>query len=312
MSNSYWDAATANKALNLYDIAIEYGVVFKYGNAQNGFNASSIFRKDSNPSFTVYNDKGQWKFNDKGGHGVGSALDFIMLVEHLDFSKALEFANQKYNDNYKVFTPIISDKKTLSKEDIADEKRKEIPQSNMAITAVRELNNNILLQYIASRKIDINIAKKYLKEIYYSIEIKEKISNFFGVCFENRIGGYEIRNANFKGGNGNKDITIIKGLSSEKIILVEGWASALSALTFYKSEVPKYDMIVMNSIINARKVIEYINAGDINEIFDLLDNDFGGQSTILKIKAQIKAQIKITDTFKVYQGFKDFNEFICK
>lgn len=308
-----WDAETANRLLDLYQVARNYDVSFTSGNEAQGYNSISPFRKEKNPSFTVFiNNKGSWSFHDKGGHGVGSALDFIMLKEGVSFKEALQIANQKYNPNYEG-ERIQYDTNTISSQEIADEKKKLSNNTNkMAITSIKLLNNPALINYLQNRKIDLNIAKTYLKEVYYTNEIKGQNRNFFGLCFENNLGGFEIRNKTFKGAYGNKGLSIIKGLSSEKVIVVEGFMSALSALTYYKTVTPKYDMVILNSTVNANKFIKYVKENNIKEIFDLLDNDFSGQETAIKIRNNINQDIKIINTFKIYNGINDFNDFICK
>ena len=43
-----------------------------------------------------------------------------------------------------------------------------------------------LIQYLESRKIRLEFAKEYLKEVYFSQNGK----NYFGLCWKNDSGGY--------------------------------------------------------------------------------------------------------------------------
>lgn len=52
----------------------------------------SPFREDANPSFSVYQDAGRWRFRDHATGDHGDSLDFVKLARGCDNSEALRWA----------------------------------------------------------------------------------------------------------------------------------------------------------------------------------------------------------------------------
>lgn len=65
---------------------------------------------------------------------------------------------------------------------------------------VKSLGNSALLKYLGNRGITQQVASQYCKEVHYQNHGK----SYFAVGFSNRSGGYEIRNAYFKGASRQK------------------------------------------------------------------------------------------------------------
>ena len=70
---------------------------------------------------------------------------------------------------------------------------------------VKSLANSALLKYPGNRGITQQVASQYCKEVHYQNHGK----SYYAVGFSNRSGGYEIRNAYFKGCIPPKDISVI-------------------------------------------------------------------------------------------------------
>lgn len=164
---------------------------------------------------------------------------------------------------------------------------------------VKSLNNSALLRYLWNRGISQQVASQYCKEIHYRNHGK----SYFAVGFPNRSGGYEIRNAYFKGCISPKDISVIfKG--SKDCHMFEGFIDFLSYVVLHGD----CDAIVLNSVINVPKSIDYLNRYD--SVYCHLDNDKAGHDATEQIKILCKGNV--IDASKEYGESKDLNEFLCK
>jgi hypothetical protein len=163
---------------------------------------------------------------------------------------------------------------------------------------LKSLENPLLIKYLESRKLNISICKKFLKEIYYKKNEKE----YFGICIENISGGFEIRNSIFKGTIGSKNITEFSGINNKKVNVFEGFIDFISYLTLENQKKLQNKNIILNSIMNIKNVDfdEYI------EINLYLDNDEIGKKTV----QDLEKKFKVIDQSKKYQGFKDINDYL--
>jgi hypothetical protein len=306
------NAFTTDKAkeINLVDFLKKLG----YVPAREGINTGLFYsplRADNNPSFSVFKKTRSkpytWQWCDKtSSNEYGNIIDLVMRLEKINtVSGALKYI--KSIEEGEIYIIQIQKNQTM-------EKKKDLIK-NYEIKKIKILENQALIDYLNKRKIDITIAKKYLQEIYYLMKDKEgNIKNYFSLALQNDSGGYDLRNEYMKGNLEGKDITIIKGLSDENIILFEGSFSFLSALTYYKSLTPKYDTIILNSVSLIDKAFIYIEEKKPKKIYDFLDNDFAGQEAIINLKNKIlnmeNYKPTIINGFKIYQKFNDFNDFI--
>ena len=145
----------------------------------------------------------------------------------------------------------------------------------------------------------MDIASKYLKDVYFQIENK----NYFGLGFRNDKDGFEIRNKYIKMCLFDKSITTISR-NSDNVAIFEGFMDFLSALTYYKKE-PKDNVIVLNSL----SLLQNLDLLKFNEIKLFLDNDTAGKNAKKMILAKYN---NVFDYSNIYKGFKDFNEFLFK
>ena len=115
---------------------------------------------------------------------------------------------------------------------------------------VMELTNHSLLSYLKRRGISETIAVQYCKEIHYTNHGKR----YYAVGFVNRCGGYEIRNAYFKGCISPKDISIITH-DGDCCHVFEGFIDFLSYVELHGN----CDAVVLNSVINVTKALDILN-----------------------------------------------------
>ncbi|HIP34099.1 MAG TPA: hypothetical protein EYG89_05190 [Bacteroidia bacterium] len=149
----------------------------------------SPFRTETKASFKVSKSLNRWY--DYGLGKGGNTIDLIVLLKQYSVKETLEFLSGNINPFSFHQQPI-----NLTRSDA----------KSYRIIKVKSLENQALLNYLKSRCIKIEVAKKYCQEIYYEMNGK----NYFAICFKNNSGGFEIRNKYFKGCLDKKEITIIK------------------------------------------------------------------------------------------------------
>lgn len=164
---------------------------------------------------------------------------------------------------------------------------------------VKSLVNSALLKYLGNRGIIQQVASQYCKEVHY----QNRDKSYFAVGFPNRSGGYEIRNAYFKGCISPKDISVISK-SYKDCHVFEGFIDFLSYVVLHGD----CDAIVLNSVINVPKSIDYLNRYD--SVYCHLDNDKAGHDATEQIRILCKGNV--IDASEEYGEAKDLNEFLCK
>ena len=248
---------------------------------------NSPLRDDKDPSFKVNKTSNLWY-----DFGLGIGGNIIKLAQSLikdeNITNALSYIERrvpssvKYNNNF--ITPKNNnDSPTLNK------------------FAVYPLNNQALLEYLRERGINIELAKRKCKQAFF-----ENGKKYFAIAFANVSNGYELRNKYYKGCIGNKNYSYISNGSNE-VLIFEGFFDFLSYLTKYPDAENAQDFIILNSVVNASKVIDIIQKYDM--IYCYLDNDNAGSECFKYLENQTKKK-EIYDCRKLYKEYKDYNLFL--
>ena len=259
----------------------------------------SPFRKEAEPSLFVNIRKNLW--NDFGDIG-GNTLDFVIRYRNTDVRGALEFLDGLFGRGGVVIPKHIanSNQKPASKENTF------LLASSLPFGA----SAPSLVNYITEeRKIDAEIARRYLKEVHFTN--CETGKSYFAAGFENLSGGYEIRNPFFKSSLGAKDMSLVTGQGAEKEVWIfEGFLDFLSKLTLLGISIVPADCLILNSVSYGEKAIQFIKSKTYTAIKGYLDNDRAGDETTLKLQAEF-SEIAL-DLRSEYLGFKDINEFLTQ
>lgn len=265
----------------------------------------SPFHEENTPSFKVDTRKNLWyDFSISKG---GSIIDLVMELYNYTVSEALKELASLTGQDYK---PRAYERHQAPQRTTANIQQNPKDQ----IRKLQELQNPALIDYLQSRKISIDIAKHYLKEIYYTANGK----NFFALAFENDSGAYELRNKHFKGGLKGmpKDITTISSCSNNKnpktLLILEGFIDFLSFFTVkaYRSpEELKEDVIVLNSLVYTDKLIQQIlPQSHYKELHLYLDTDSAGRRAVNKLLLEVDS-LQIIDQSNLYAKMKgDLND----
>ena len=230
-------------------------------------------------------------FFDFGENYGGNAVDYVMKHFAINFIQAVKWLRNEsiifsFDPPKKLDTNISKKRKLYS------------------IKTVQPLKNQILINYLISRKMDIEVCKKYLVEVYYKVNEK----NYFGVGFLNNKGHFEIRNIYVKLALGTKWFTWINK-NHKSIIVLESWSDFISLLTLY----PKYqlskDFLILNSLSMLSKTDEVLLKYP--EIFFALDNDVAGSKATENCLEKWNSVSTISkDVRFLFRDSKDLNEYL--
>ena len=244
----------------------------------------SPLREEKTPSFKITIDKNTWY--DFGAAAGGSIIDFAITYFNCDVTEAFERITKR---KFVSVAPKLKAIPVLKKSDAVE------------LRSIKELNNPALVGYLVERGINISIARKYVKEIYY----RRNGKNLFTVGMENDSNGYEVRTKFFKGCILSKDLTsIINGFDSVSIF--EGFIDFISLLTFKNIDRLKSDIIILHSTSQVNKAVSKILNSNYKKVFAFTDNDDAGDLAFSKL-CELK-NIKVKDMRYLYEDYKDFND----
>jgi hypothetical protein len=244
----------------------------------------SPLRKEKTASFKVDRKRNSWY--DFGEGKGGNFIDFAILYYRCTVSELLAMLNGQFPLLSVSPAPVVT-------RDI---------QNKIIISEVIPLGHPALLHYCSSRCIDPKIAKAYCGQAYYSNNRKR----YFAICFKNCEGGYELRNAYFKGSSSPKAITLIENGKSN-LVVFEGFFDFLSYLILLPSwDFPAMDCLILNSLSffdSALSVMDrYV------EVHLFLDNNAAGRKCTQKAVA---CNPKFKDERFRYRSHEDLNDFLC-
>ncbi|KGO80781.1 DNA primase [Flavobacterium beibuense F44-8] len=175
------------------------------------------------------------------------------------------------------------------------------PEHPLKIVKDDELNSYALIHYLEQRKIPVEIATQYCREVYYELNAK----NYYGIGFKNDSGGFEIRNPYFKASSSPKDITKVKNASDE-VTVFEGFMDFLSFKCISRNELNKTpDFVILNSLSLFEKARPFLESHKSINLY--LDNDAAGKKVAREALSNSK---RYNDYSKLYQNHKDLNDWL--
>ena len=247
----------------------------------------SPFREEKTASFKVDYRTNIW--HDFGTGEGGSIIDLVMKINKCNYIQAVEFLEKQENRNVETYQhPYFSENENKNVD------------TTLKITTIKQLENSKLLAFLQSRKINMDTAKTFCKEIHYQIGGR----NYFAIGFPNDAGGYELRNPQFKGCVPPKEITTFDQQTTT-VHLFEGFMDYLSLLTLQAGQAD-VSAVVLNSIANLEKAIPFLSKH--TKINAFLDNDEAGKQALEKLQ---KRNLPVVDISKRYAEYKDVNDYLC-
>ena len=257
---------------------------------RNGYLYRAPWREDTHPSLSVTANGRGWHDLATGEHG--SVIDLVMLHHGCDVSRACEILLRD-NPSFSFPQPIQSD--CGGREKVAFTRFDVVP-----------LQSRGLFAYLYHRKVNIEIAKRFLVEVRYSTKEPDDGSYIYTLGYRNDKGGYELRNARRKLSNSPKGITTHLGKENAPVVVFEGFMDMLSFATMCGGV--KHNYIVLNSCSMKEYALEVLKTLQ-NQIYLCLDNDKGGDDATAFL---LDALPTAADIRRRFAPHKDVNDYLCK
>lgn len=256
----------------------------------------SPFREETEASFKVNTEINKWY-----DFGLGQGGNIIALASELYCSVHVPYLLQRIAEQTPHIRPVSFSFRGQPSAGL-----------NFQRMEVRELDSLVLLSYLQGRGINLELAKKECREVYF----ENNGRHYFAIGFRNVAGGYEIRNRYFKGCIAPKDITHIQheGRRNDVCFVFEGFMDYLSFLTIRLEKCPEMpcldwqDYIILNSVFNLNKAIDWLAVYE--RIHCFFDNDRAGIETCRKIKEEYSYRVR--DASHTYKECKDLNDYLVK
>lgn len=245
------------------------------------------YREDHNASMKVDFARNLW-FDFGLGKG-GSIIDLVMLLQGCNAHEAISHLAGN-NLPFHSATPPKEKVAALS------------PSARHILGISEELPPHLQRYLQEERKIDLSLAKPYLRSVCYEVGGR----TYIAIGFANRAGGYELRDdKTFKGTIAPKDISVIAGdANNVPHCIFEGFMDFLSYLTMKGKEIAP--CIVLNSVSNVHRAVTYLREHHIGCVRAFLDNDEAGRRAMQVLQS---AGMSAEDMSRLYGGYKDLNEY---
>lgn len=245
---------------------------------------ASPFRSEKDASFKVNDKLNVWY-----DHGAGIGGTIIDLGMNLHQCNAKEFLEKISTGSSYELRPHV-------------QKYNEIEQPKIEVVSIGSLNDRQLLDYLTQRRIPYKIADKYCDQVSFKIGRR----HYSAVGFQNRSGGFELRNHWFKGSTSPKDLSLTKN-GSQNLSVFEGFFDMLSStsISALRHLQRKTDVLVLNSVALVNRAVPIISAYKNVDLF--LDNDSAGQTTKTILSNE---GVQFKDRSDLYKDFKDLNDYL--
>ncbi len=257
---------------------------------------TSPFRDEKIASLHIDRAKNLWY--DHGAGIGGTNVQLIMMAKHCTQSEAYRF--------------ISSLDPNAVAENVETKPYREAAPSLIDIKRIGELKSGYLIRYLESRKIPSALAKLYCCEVITYNAKRDQ--HFTLVGFENNAGGYALKAPSGIKSSTKAGITTLDmegkrtvGPSSSSVSVFEGFMDFLSWQVLQNNHTPSNDVVVLNSVNNLSKSVDYLRLH--NKIICFLDNDPAGKKTMDSIKSILPGK-EIIDMSQLYKNHKDLNELL--
>jgi hypothetical protein len=248
----------------------------------------SPFRHERSPSLKVNSKLNVWY-----DHGSGEGGTLIDLGAKLHQCTLHEFLEKISSTNFQFNASF-------------HQRAHEIPENRLEILSTTNLSDLNLIHYLNGRGIRTEMGADHCKEVEFKIGTKV----YSAIGFQNRSGGYELRNSWFKGSSSPKDISLIDHRATGLCVL-EGFMDYLSILATDNKEIKPFtvssNFLILNSLSFLSKNLDIIKSHDQVNLF--LDNDLAGTEAKQNLTSK---GISFHDAWILYSPYKDVNEFLMK
>lgn len=240
----------------------------------------SPLRVEKTASFKVNRKQNVW-FDHALGKG-GNVIDFAIQYHNCSVKEILQKLESNFSFHQQPALAVVPEE----------------PQ--IKIITEKHLQSISLLRYLKQRRIAESIAKKYCREVIFSLHDKR----YTAIGFKNNDGGFELRNNWFKGSSSPKAVTSIEN-SSADLTVFEGFFNFLSHQTIHQQQtLSRSNFLILNSTAFFEKSRRLMEQHQHIKLF--LDRDNGGQRCT---KQALEWSKKYNDESHLYKGYNDLNEW---
>ena len=288
-------------SISIIEIMVHYGKRLDHTRSGLYF---SPFREESNPSFHLDEAKNSWY--DYGTGEGGSLFDFVCKFAGCTKGEVYDwlasFRNMVPECEYRSIVAPILEKSHNTARIVID-------------SASHTFSRHKLIEYAASRAVSKEVLERYCQEVVYHVDTAPE-RQFYAIGFKNNSGGYVLRSSISKRCS-SSDITTLGSdgqmtdkVTSNKVLVFEGFMDFLSWITDVKQETPQYDCCILNSVTNISKALPWIIAH--SHVAAFMDNDPAGKETLQKIMESVpdiaSTDVCVYDMSKLYQEYNDLND----
>ncbi|PTQ99189.1 Toprim domain-containing protein [Mucilaginibacter yixingensis] len=250
----------------------------------------SPLRDERTPSFHIDRTANEWY--DFGLMAGGNPIDFLLRYHGCSIAALLERMNVSFSPHrLSAFeTDLLNDRFDRD--------------SKLVVKEVRPLYAYPLKNYLHERSIPIVVADAYCKELTYDIGGR----SYYGIGFQNNLGGWEIRNKSFKQSSAPKDVTFLSyGAGSAHVF--EGFMDFLSWQALHPYQEPRsVDFVVLNGAGLFDRALSFLKQHERVHLW--LDRDVTG---LAYRDYALSLGNCFVDESGLYEEFKDLNDWLrCK
>lgn len=249
----------------------------------NDFWYLSPLRDEKTPSFKINRKLNRWY--DHGLGKGGNLIDFAIRYHGCTVGELLESLSGNLSLQKPVFRQPV-------KEEEAENR----------ITILRDctLSSYALLRYLNQRRISVEVADRYCREVHYELSGK----TYYGIGFKNDLGGFEIRNPYFKASSSPKGMTTFDN-GADEVVVFEGFTDFLSFKSIHRNEPEnRFDFAVLNSVSFFEKARPFMERHEAIRLY--LDRDTTGQNYS---RYALSLSDRYKDESSLYRHYKDFNDW---
>ena len=244
------------------------------------------YRVDRNPSCIVYRNTNT--FLDLSTRQKGDIIELVKLMNCCDFKQAVSHLLKNTGvvpafDNCTIHKP-----------------------SQINILDTSEICSIALQKYLLERRIPIDIANRYCKEVRYVMG--ENI--YYAIGFSNNKNGWELRSKNYKGCTSKHITTIIETDDSSDYMVFEGFFDFLSFKAIYPHV--EGNAIILNSVCNLLMGLKELESLGATDIYVYGDTDVEGERVFERIKDKYGDRAVDMSYFYKQNNCKDLNEYLVK
>ena len=248
----------------------------------------SPLRDEDTPSFKVNRSRNAW-FD----FGLGKGGDIVDLVKQLEGIGNVSEALVRIEELVGGSPPPTRLPRTFVEHE---------REPTLELTSIGPVQSKSLVGYMRARGVDPQRVQRYVQEAHY----RRGGDRYFALAFANNSVGYELRNPNFKGTLGTKDITVFEG-NPNWVLVFEGFFDFLS-LVMLEGGKPDGTVIVLNSVAKREKALETIRKLNPKIVELYRDHDPAGEQLVSFFQTGLPTA-EVIDKSELYRGYNDLNDW---